>query len=396
MAMRRIKIDNFGPIQQADVALGDLTILVGAQASGKSLFLELAKLMEDKNAIVENLRKFNYILNKRDQKNLLDIYFGEGLSALWNEQTRITIDGIRKSPNIPPHNDADEGIKEKIFYIPAQRILSMSEGRPKHFTEYDPSSPYVLRQFSETVRLFMANGFGNGNDVLFPINTRLKKHQRKSFDKAIFHGATVVMDTQSMQRKMKLKVDGVDMPFMTWSAGQKEFMPLLMGFYCLSGPPTKVIKKEEYEYVFLEEPEMGLHPQAIKAILVQILELIQSGYKVVISTHSSIPLEFAWAFNYIKESNHLNKEKGLMHLFDPAEDNAEWLHGIFDKTMKTYYFARQNGRVTTKDISSLEPDSTDTDISEWGGLSTFATEAGNMVAQFYQEEATDYCAEEDQ
>ncbi|MCQ2273924.1 MAG: ATP-binding protein [Bacteroidales bacterium] len=391
--MKNIVVDNFGPIRHVDVEFGDLTILVGAQASGKSLFLELAKLMEDKDAIVHNLLKFNYILNRKNQKNLLDIYFGEGLSELWKDNSRITIDGERKYPKVTPIENLNNEIKEKIFYIPAQRILSMSEGRPRSFTEYDPSCPYVLRQFSETVRLFMANGFGYGNDVLFPISTRLKKFQRQSFDKTIFHGAQVVMDTQSIQRKMKLKIDGLDMPFMTWSAGQKEFMPLLMGFYCLSGPPTKVIKKEEYEYVILEEPEMGLHPQAIKAILMQILELIQSGYKVVISTHSSIPLEFAWAFNYIKESCRLNKELGLMRLFDRSEDNAAWLRGIFNKTIKTYYFSRENGGVISKDISSLEPDSLDTDISEWGGLTTFATEAGNVVSQFYEDDDIDYCAE---
>lgn len=53
-------------IKSVDVNLGDLTILVGPQASGKSLFLELFKLVIDKNSIVETLRKYNYILSKTD------------------------------------------------------------------------------------------------------------------------------------------------------------------------------------------------------------------------------------------------------------------------------------------------------------------------------------------
>lgn len=384
--MNRVIVDNFGPIKHADVEFGDLTILVGAQASGKSLFLELTKLIEDKNPIIKKLKQYGYYLGKNDQKNLLDIYFGEGLSDLWRDNTQVIVDNQKPTTIINMERDADAKMKEDIFYIPAQRILSMAEGRAKFFSDFDSSCPYVLRQFSETIRLFMSNGFGKDNNVVFPIKTRLKTFQKQSFDQSIFHGAEVVMDTDSLQRRMKLKIDGIDMPFMAWSAGQKEFMPLLMGFYCLSGPPNKVLKKEEYKYVIIEEPEMGLHPLAIEAILIQVLELMQSGYKVVISTHSSIPLEFAWAFKFLKESKKQKKEAALMQMFTSADTNVGWLKGIFDKTIKTYYFSRKEGGVSSVDISSLEVDDENIDISEWGGLSSFATVAGHVVSNFFEEE----------
>lgn len=38
MAMTKLKVENFGPIKSVDVSLGDLNILIGPQASGKSLF----------------------------------------------------------------------------------------------------------------------------------------------------------------------------------------------------------------------------------------------------------------------------------------------------------------------------------------------------------------------
>lgn len=384
--MNRVIVDNFGPIKHADVEFGDLTILVGAQASGKSLFLELTKLIEDKNPIIKKLKQYGYYLGKNDQKNLLDIYFGEGLSDLWRDNTQVIVDNQEPITIINMERDADAKMKEDIFYIPAQRILSMAEGRAKFFSDFDSSCPYVLRQFSETIRLFMSNGFGKDNNVVFPIKTRLKTFQKQSFDQSIFHGAEVVMDTDSLQRRMKLKIDGIDMPFMAWSAGQKEFMPLLMGFYCLSGPPNKVLKKEEYKYVIIEEPEMGLHPLAIEAILIQVLELMQSGYKVVISTHSSIPLEFAWVFKFLKESKKQKKEAALMQMFTSADPNVGWLKGIFDKTIKTYYFSRKEGGVSSVDISSLEVDDENIDISEWGGLSSFATVAGHVVSNFFEEE----------
>ena len=49
----RIAVKNFGPIRDVNVELGDLTVLIGAQASGKSLFLQMFKLVKDRFAILK-------------------------------------------------------------------------------------------------------------------------------------------------------------------------------------------------------------------------------------------------------------------------------------------------------------------------------------------------------
>ena len=49
----KLHIENFGPIKQADVTLGDLNISVGPQASGKSLFWQLLKLLLDAPTVRE-------------------------------------------------------------------------------------------------------------------------------------------------------------------------------------------------------------------------------------------------------------------------------------------------------------------------------------------------------
>ena len=46
---------------------------------------------------------------------------------------------------------------------------------------------------------------------------------------------------------------------MVWSAGQREFVPLLLGMYWLM-PPAKISPAQRLEWVVIEEPEMGLHP----------------------------------------------------------------------------------------------------------------------------------------
>lgn len=381
--MNTLKVENFGPIGKVDVSFGDLTFLVGAQASGKSLFLELLKLLEDKDAIINTLRKYNYIINRKATSNLLDAYFGNGMTGIWNKDTKIEYDNNDMSSVSSLMRGGDSEV-EKVFYIPAQRIFSISDGRPKAFSEFDPTTPYVLRQFSEILRVFMSIGLG-GNTTLYPINTRLKALQKKSFNNSIFHGGKVEMENDNGQRKMRLKVDGMDMPFMTWSAGQKEFMPLLMGFYCVSGPPMHLLNKDQYNSIIIEEPEMGLHPQAIMAVLLEILQLVQMGKKVIVSTHSTVPLEFVWAFNILKKSTKKDRETAMLRLFDETVEGPGMLSGILKKSIRTYAFVRKEDKVTSQDISSLDALDEREEVSEWGGLSSFATKASELVSIYCDE-----------
>lgn len=384
-----LSISNFGPIKEANIDFGNLTFLIGPQASGKSLSLELLKLIIDKSHIVSTLRNYNYILSKTDAKNILDWYFGEGLSGLFRADTKIALDNkpfsTQELLNVIAGQNVSGLCKESVFYVPAQRILSMSEGRPRNFMEYDISTPYVLRRFSETLRVFMQGGLGNP-DTIFPIKNRLEGAVKKSINDTIFHDGKVVLDKTGVQRNMKLEVDGMRIPFMAWSAGQKEFMPLLLAIYCLSGSHTQVVDKNDYDWAIIEEPEMGLHPRAIQSVLLEIIELIQNGKRVVVSTHSTTFLEFVWAFNNLVGLPDEEFKNAMCEMFGIRKDsNAA---GLFDRlkerTIKTFYSAKHQteGGVTFSDISTLDAFNEDTDISEWGGLSTFSGRTSEIVSRY--------------
>ena len=68
-------------------------------------------------------------------------------------------------------------------------------------------------------------------------------------------------------------------------------------------PSGKAEKKNNINWVVIEEPEMGLHPKAISALLTVFLELMRRGYKVIVSTHSAQILELIWAIRFIAKSN---------------------------------------------------------------------------------------------
>ena len=384
----KLSIKHFGPIKDAQIDFGDLTFLIGPQASGKSLSLELLKLILDKQHIISTLRNYNFVLSKTNASNIIDWYFGEGLSALFKKDTEIHLADKDFSPNklleIVARQKASETQKETVFYVPAQRILSIADGRPKNFMEFDLDTPYVLRRFSEILRIFLQGGLGNP-DTIFPMRNRLKDAVKKSLNQTIFHDGKVVIDQSGNQRKMKLEVDDMKIPFMAWSAGQKEFMPLLLAIYCLSGPPTQVVNKEDYQWVIIEEPEMGLHPRAIQSVLLEIIELMQSGYKVIISTHSTTFLEFVWAFNQIQSLGEELFKKALCELFDIRVNTS--VAGLFDdlqkKSIKVHYAAPKKDKgVVFTDISTLDAFSDDVDISEWGGLSSFAGKSSEIVSRY--------------
>jgi hypothetical protein len=223
-------------------------------------------------------------------------------------------------------------------------------------------------------------------ESIFPINNRLIKPLRQSFNDSIFHDGKVIMDERTGQKKLRMEIQGMSVPFMTWSAGQKEFMPLLMGFYWLC-PPSKVSKKDDYKYVVIEEPEMGLHPQAIKSVILQVIDLLSRDYKVIISTHSPVILEFAWAFNLLQKSK--VGDDALFDLFEIKKTSPTkrlFENILANKKINTFYFSRENNKVITRDITTLDAGSDDEAISEWGGLSQFSGRATDVVSKYFVDE----------
>ena len=381
--MEHLKVKSLGPIKEADIKFGDLTLFVGPQASGKSILLQTIKLAIDIHNITSVLKINNYDWNK-DATKFLDSFFGENMSAIWTEKSEVILDGntfnlIKQLSLRGPKN-----FEEKLFYVPAQRVVSMSQGWPRGFGTFDIGDPYVLKQFSETVRVLMEKESTNGaskNGKVFPKPNRIKEPLRKILDDSIFYGAQVESDNTSLKKRFLLQVGGSKLPFMTWSAGQKEFMPLLLSFYHLM-PASKVSTKNDIKFVIIEEPEMGLHPQAIQALMVVFLELIAKGYKVIISTHSPVLLEMLWAMNYIKKYN--GTADDLFQLFSQKKNPSiatAFNTVISDKTFATYFFEQQKDGVTVKNISSLDAGSADASISNWGGLTDFASKAGDVVSK---------------
>ena len=373
----KLEIQNLGPVKNAAIEFGDLTVLVGPQATGKSITFQLLKLLVDTGFVQAELRRYGLDWSGNIQQ-LFDVYFGEGMHSVWDsEATKIVWDGDDVNLTaIAMRKRKTE--KQSLFLIPAQRVLALRDGWPRPFSDYAAGDPFAVRDFSETLRRLLETEFTRVS--LFPQQKRLKQAFRNLLKHDVFGDFELKVDKPRSQKRLVLgPTDGTEvLPQMVWSAGQREFIPLLLGFYWLM-PPTKVSRRADIRWVVIEEPEMGLHPRAVSAVLLMVLELLRRGYRVCLSTHSPQVLEMTWAMRNLKESN--ASPDSLLRVFGVHADNTlrSVASAALSKAISVHYYDRDSGQV--HDISQLDPSAQSTFESNWGGLSDFSERANTEVAK---------------
>ncbi len=375
--MITLDVRNFAQIESAHIEFGDLTILVGPQATGKSLLLQWLKVAFDPGEVVFALKEAGH--DVKDERALIDLIFGQGMASAWQDGKTVVM--LNERPILP--HSWTKGVKKKqqgkVFFIPAHRALLLAEGWPAPFLKLNADTPVVARLFSQNLYQRFS---GRQASALFPTKRLLKVEYRDVIDQAVFHGASVELEKEGLRYRLALSFPEGDthLPFMTWTAGQREFTPLLLGLYHVL-PPRAKKKRTDINWVVIEEPEMGLHPQAVVVVMLLVLELLWRGYKVVISTHSPLVLDVVWAIQRIAE--HQSRWQTLCDAFSVPE--SQNMQTVMKKALKCKYrvyfmdIDADTGHVTSRDISRLDPFSDNADEADWGGLTGFSSRFGAAV-----------------
>lgn len=385
--MKALDIRNLGQISKAHIDLGDLTVLTGPQATGKSLFMQTLKLVTDTKSVVTTLKRHGFD-KQHEPDEFLELYYGEGMGSIWTTdaevdpalKTEVLVDG--KPFDLPSELLKKTKPVERTFLIPAQRVLILDNDWPRPFTVYGGGTPYALRNFSERMRLLMEAGLGRSGPV-FPQENRLRKVFREKIDDGIFHGAKVAVDTTGPKKRIVLNTGGNatdrPLPFAVWSAGQREFVPLMLGLYWLL-PSRARSRQGSLKYVIIEEPEMGLHPRAVSSLMFLLFELLYRGYRLVLSTHTQTVLDVVWAMGLLKKAP--NRESRLLKIFDAPDtkENRALAGDVLGLTCKTHHFGWHEGKVRVTDISTLDPGDGKREIAGWGGLTEFSSHVADIVA----------------
>ncbi len=233
-----LTIRNFAHLEEVSLTLGDLTVFVGPQGAGKSLALQWLKVAMDGRQIVDALKAAGHSTDRPEV--LIDLIFGTGMAPAWREnETEVLLGG--KKISAKGLGRIGDG-QEHLFFVPAHRAMLISDGWAAPFQKLSSDTPAVARMFSQNL---FDRFSGKDAGTLFPLEKRLKKEFRDQIDAAVFHGGKVGIEEDAHHaRRLRLVHGTMHLPFMTWTAGQREFTPLLLGLYHLL-PSTNVRKREE-------------------------------------------------------------------------------------------------------------------------------------------------------
>jgi hypothetical protein len=369
----RYRLENFGPIRDADVTFGDLTLMIGPQGTGKSLFLQMFKLELDAQLVLASKRTSGYIW-PRSVDELLGIYFN------WNQTGISTIDTKVNSAPISVPADNGMGLSsefENVNYIPSNRDKVLNDG---YFVQRSQQRlMYILEHL---------HGFVSGFQFVY-FNQNSRKFQFKDKDQlfwpanSIYYGLEPTFIEEDNRLRFGLSGEGKSLDYRLWSFGQGSYFPIAITFeqlkrYVLdSGHIHESIK---HRYIVIEEPELGLHPKAIQDFMLQVFGMMQLGFKIILSTHSDYILETVWVLKQLQEQK--VSFQALEHLFQ-TENRPEFkvvFEALTDKSYRTYFFKKEDDGVHAKDISSLDLLSEEDDISDWGGFMNFKERANAVVA----------------
>ncbi len=375
----RLSIQNFAHLERLDLTFGDLTVLVGPQGAGKSLALQWLKVAMDGRQLVDALRDAGHPVDRPEV--LIDLIFGNGMAPAWRDgETEVVLDRRVITPR--SMGRAGDG-SETLFFVPAHRSMLISDGWASPFQKLSSDTPAVARLFSQNL---FDQFSGKDAGTLFPVEKRLKKEIRNKIDAAVFHGGKVgIEEDRQHARRLRLTHGEMHLPFMTWTAGQREFTPLLLGLYHLL-PSTQERKRSSTHWVVIEEPEMGLHPQAVTAVMLLVLDLMWRGYRVVLSTHSPHVLTMLWMMRQLKERK--ASWKRVCQAFDVQ--NQAQMKTLAEAALLKDYRAHVlefngSGKVTSADISRLDPGSDDEQVAGWGGLTYYSSRFGDVVREAVNE-----------
>jgi len=303
----KISVKGFKSIRELkDFHFSDINTLIGANGAGKSNFIQLFKLL--RNMVDENLQQYvktnggapGFLFNgpKVTEKIVISLVFGD------NEYEFELIPTVDESFIINEYgffhgrqNYIKRAISESKLYedkdkpgvlgptgVPYYIYHSINEWVVYHFHDTGMHSP--LKR-SEIVNHYSRLDEDGKN--IAPILLKMRREHQGIYEEIkrivrhiapFFDDFTLVPEKTSEGEKVRLqwKQRGSDYPFQVYhlSDGTLRFIALITALLQPNSPAT----------IIIDEPELGLHPQAI-SLLAEVIKSISTQKQLIISTQST-------------------------------------------------------------------------------------------------------------
>lgn len=323
----RIKIKNLGPIQDLEVEIRPLTLLVGRQASGKSLVAQVIFFFRAIHSLL--MRYYTPELKtetgwqERLIKKILDDlrgtpfgYFAEGTAYLqyFSGKTRWSVHVYRSNRTVRLNKEFKDFLTEHVasledrkaselhewqwffhnLFIPTERSVFTRLAGKAPTVLYAEFQPMLLRLFAEYLdaakeiysklyeklgrkelaRIFGEDWLGSRNFIL---EQQIRAIQGKAYIPK--HGPKLWKWMVHSEKDEKRIV-----PIEAASSGQMEAWP----FFVVAATMGSILKRMS---VYFEEPETHLHPSAQVEVMRTIAYLVGRGQNFFLTTHSPYLLQ---------------------------------------------------------------------------------------------------------
>jgi len=338
-ALRKVKIEGFKSIESAELELKDLNVVIGANGSGKSNLIGVFRLLAQ--VLSHNLQlyvasepdRFLFHGRKKTPALSLDFAFDQNSygfklkaaqDSLIFEYERVEYRGYWKygEPIAAGHKESklEEAAKSYRNKIPKFVFPKVRNVVVYHFHDTSDTSPAKQMVDVDDNRFFRPNA-ANLPAYLYwlqekhPVQFRhIEEHIRLV---APFFESFVLSPSKLNEHKIKLewRQKGSDAYFDAYALSDGT-----LRFICLA---TLLLQPHPPALILLDEPELGLHPFAIR-ILAEMLEAASKRVQVLLATQSVTLLN-----NFAVQDVIVAENDGLKTTFNRLD--AEKLKGWLDE-----------------------------------------------------------------
>lgn len=334
----KIQVSGFKSIRQAIVALGPLTVCIGANGAGKTNFISLFRLL---NAIVEGrLREFVtrsggadallFLGSKETQEIKLDLEFGNNLysarlaptpddNLFFIEENCYFWD--RAYPR-PYHGPSRSGHEESLLTKSEDRIAKYIRSAIENWQLYHfhdtSANARVKKQSYIHDNIKLASDAAN----LAPFLLLLRDAYAASYAHIV---RSIQLVAPFFDDFVLRPIAGTDNIQLAWQQkgsdklfGPSDLSDGTLRYICLA---TVLLQPVPPATILIDEPELGLHPYAI-VMLASMLRSASTRMQVIVSTQS-VPLvnQFSADDLLIMERNGAETETKRLS----SETLAQWI-----------------------------------------------------------------------
>ncbi|MDR1164223.1 MAG: AAA family ATPase [Candidatus Accumulibacter sp.] len=331
--LQGVKIKGFKSIENADLKLGDLNVVIGANGSGKSNLIGAFRLLE--RVLTHNLQLYvasepdRFLFHGRKTTPALSLDFElekypYGFVLAPSQDSLIFIEERIGSKTIAAGNK-ESRFKEVVQDYRTMReppvFLQVENFIVYHFHDTSDTSPAKQAADLDDNRFFRPNA-SNLPAYLYWLQEkhsaqfrRIEEHVRLV---APFFDRFVLAPSKLNEKKIKLewRQKGSEAYFDAYSLSDGS-----LRFICLA---TLLLQPNPPALILLDEPELGLHPFALR-ILAEMLDAASERTQVLVATQSVTLLD-NFPVEQIIVADHDGRGSRFRRLC--SDDYAMWLENF--------------------------------------------------------------------